>query len=1054
MWRAACAPGRVLRFALRLLLALVGLALAASAILAWRLSQSPMDVAWLARRIEAAANPEGSPTRLHIGQASVRWQGFHSGPDHGLELQLRDLRVVNQSGAPGAEMAQVDVSVSLGRLVTGQAAPRSMVLSGLRLRVLRDAGGAVTFDLGTLAESDAGAGEAGPSVAQTIDALRRPAGTDRSGPAGLDILSQLQHVRLRDAALEIIDQQLGATVRLGIAALDLERQPGGGVRGTADGTVALGGAEAALQLKANLAPGGGTRIEAALGPLRTAALSQADPALAPLAAVDAALQGTATLDLSPSLEPRAAELHTTASGGKVRFRGGEVPFQSLAVDAVATWAEGDRKPVKLELRRALAVLASPGGGWSTTLGLSGEVARRDGRLQGQFEATLDHAAFADLPALWPAAWGGNVRPWLTRNVTSGTARDGAVRISVESAEDLSGFDVKQASGTLLGDDVAIHWLRPVPPIEHAQAVLTVLGPDVIEIAVPTARQGAIALQNGLVRITGLSVKDQLMSIAADVTGPVPDLLALLRHPRLKLLDRKPIPMRNPAGALAGKLTVDLPLERDLDFDQVKIHALGKLSGLRLGGLVAGRDLDRGEIAIDVTSDALKASGPATIANIPGTIAVEMDFRGGPASQLVQRATIAGRATARQLAGAGLDPGGLVTAGAMAFSAAYTAHRDGQADVRVKADLRENGLALAGWRKAPGQPAEASAQVLLQGDKLLGIGSIQAQGPGMQVVGRAEMVGNRPALLRLERIVLGPTQASGEVRFPPTPAEPIHARLSGPLLDLSAELSRKPARRPSDPQEPGTPWVADVRFDRVLLTAQRGIGAISAHVEHDGKRLLVLRADSTGPERIQVVITPQGTGRRVSVQAADGGAVLRALDIVDTVQGGRLSLEARYDDTQADPPLSGTAELSEFHLRDAPAIGKLLQAVTVYGVVDALRGPGLLFSHLTLPFRYAGDALDIGEARAFSLSLGITAQGRIDVARKLADIKGTIVPAYVFNSLLGRIPLIGRLFSPERGGGLVAVNYTVRGALADPAISVNPLSALTPGFLRGLFKIFE
>ena len=71
-----------------------------------------------------------------------------------------------------------------------------------------------------------------------------------------------------------------------------------------------------------------------------------------------------------------------------------------------------------------------------------------------------------------------------------------------------------------------------------------------------------------------------------------------------------------------------------------------------------------------------------------------------------------------------------------------------------------------------------------------------------------------------------------------------------------------------------------------------------------------------------------------------------------------------------------------------------------------------------------------------------------------DIEGTIVPAYMFNALLGNIPILGRLFSPEQGGGLFAATYKVQGPLADPAVTVNPLAALTPGFLRGLFGIFE
>jgi len=38
-----------------------------------------------------------------------------------------------------------------------------------------------------------------------------------------------------------------------------------------------------------------------------------------------------------------------------------------------------------------------------------------------------------------------------------------------------------------------------------------------------------------------------------------------------------------------------------------------------------------------------------------------------------------------------------------------------------------------------------------------------------------------------------------------------------------------------------------------------------------------------------------------------------------------------------------------------------------------------------------------------------------------------------------------------GQGLFAANYRATGSAADPQISVNPLSALTPGFLRRLFQ---
>ena len=101
-----------------------------------------------------------------------------------------------------------------------------------------------------------------------------------------------------------------------------------------------------------------------------------------------------------------------------------------------------------------------------------------------------------------------------------------------------------------------------------------------------------------------------------------------------------------------------------------------------------------------------------------------------------------------------------------------------------------------------------------------------------------------------------------------------------------------------------------------------------------------------------------------------------------------------------------------------------------------------------------DVLELNDARAFNTSLGMTAKGRVDTAAQRCDLSGTIVPAYFFNSILGGIPFLGKLFSPERGGGLFAATYALRGDCNDPAVTVNPLAALTPGFLRGIFGMFD
>jgi hypothetical protein len=199
-------------------------------------------------------------------------------------------------------------------------------------------------------------------------------------------------------------------------------------------------------------------------------------------------------------------------------------------------------------------------------------------------------------------------------------------------------------------------------------------------------------------------------------------------------------------------------------------------------------------------------------------------------------------------------------------------------------------------------------------------------------------------------------------------------------------------------------------------------------------------------------TQPGT-RALTATAANAGDLLAGLDVVTSMQGGRLRVTGTYDDTTPDHTLDGTAELTDFRIHDAPALARLLQAMTLYGLVDVVRGPGLGFTRLDVPFRLTETTLTLNDARAFNPSLGLTARGTIDLDLERATIEGTIVPAYFFNSLLGNIPLVGRLFSPEPGGGLFAASYSVRGPLDNPEVSINPLSALTPGFLRGVFGLF-
>ena len=67
----------------------------------------------------------------------------------------------------------------------------------------------------------------------------------------------------------------------------------------------------------------------------------------------------------------------------------------------------------------------------------------------------------------------------------------------------------------------------------------------------------------------------------------------------------------------------------------------------------------------------------------------------------------------------------------------------------------------------------------------------------------------------------------------------------------------------------------------------------------------------------------------------------------------------------------------------------------------------------------------------------------------------IVPAYVLNDILNRIPVVlnkipvvGELLELLTGGekeGLLVTEYLIGGTREEPQVTVNPLTAFTPGF---------
>ncbi len=1000
--------------------------------LAWRLGQGPVSLPWAVPLIEARAAAAGHP--MTVGAVTIAWSGWRDGTDAPVSVRMSRTRLGSQGFA--GDIAEAHASLAVSDLMAGQPMPRSLSLDGVHLRLSRAANGDT-------------------SVAE-VPVPASPQAR-KIGPL-FTLPDTVQSIHVRDLTIDGFDAGSGLSAKVSGGRVDAKRDGADVLRGTLHADLDAGGHHATLDLTSKAAVDGhATTVEAKLSPIDPAALADLTPALAPLSMFDAPVTIAATASFGPGLAFQRAHANLAAGTGLIRAGQGTMPVLSLDVALDAT-------PDTLETSVFRLVTAPRPDGPRTTILGHVRAARTAAGATATTSLDIDRVDFADLAAIWPEGTGGpGTRPWITENVVGGYVSSGHVEADLTAPADLSTVALTRIDGRLDGHDVTLFWLKPVPPLVHGEVRLTITDPDVIDVAVLRAQQDTtdIHFDGADVRLTGIAGNNQFAAITGPIEGPLPDVIRILSHPRLKLLSKSPVPLSDTAGHLKGTLSIaHLPLRDDVDLADLGIVTDARVRDVHIGKLVGGRDLDHGQLTLHATTEGLDVAGTAAVAQVPAKLKVSVDFSGGPPDQVQETAHVTTTLDRARLKRLGIDSGALLT-GSFGLDAEAKIRRNGRTDVTAHADLADAafGAASLPWNKVAGDPATGDAALTLDRNGAVTLQHFRAHGSGIDVDTSAEVAGGRQTVVRIKRLRLGTAiDLAGTVTFPHGGDERYVVDVAGPTLDLTR--IRKALAGPGDATKgaPGPPFVATARIDRVTLGDGRALLGVAAHAERnaDGLRDVELSGSTLGPPAapFRIAMHPTQYGRRIAAHTDDLGAVLAGFGLFDGIGGGRLDVVGVPKlDANGRPSTVGVATLDAFRVRDAPWAARLLKAMTLYGIVDLMRGPGVGVTHATAPFELNGDVLTLRGASAVSASLGVTAKGQIDLGRAVVAVRGTVVPAYLFNTLPGRLPLIGRLFSPERGGGLVAAMFSLKGSLSDPSIAVNPLSLLTPGALRGLFDGF-
>ena len=155
---------------------------------------------------------------------------------------------------------------------------------------------------------------------------------------------------------------------------------------------------------------------------------------------------------------------------------------------------------------------------------------------------------------------------------------------------------------------------------------------------------------------------------------------------------------------------------------------------------------------------------------------------------------------------------------------------------------------------------------------------------------------------------------------------------------------------------------------------------------------------------------------------------------------------------AEGKFDGFATVHNFALREDPAMTQLTkEGLTQEKKSDVqIDTSNLRFTKLYVLFSKAGSRMNIKDGGMFGPQMGTTVQGWIDLGHDRLQLSGTYVPAYGVNNLFSQIPVFGPILGGGSHEGLFGINYRLTGSVGSPDLTVDPLSALAPGFLRKIF----
>ncbi len=1048
---------------------------------------------WLAERVQARLNEGLGGAQVEMGGLYVVFQRTALP-----QVTFREVDIRAPDGTHIAHVPAMGATLDRGALLEGRVQPRTISISGAAMRASRDRDGRFDLRLGNADLNWQGAG----SLAELLDRIDTmlalpsfvPIGEIRADELVLeffDARSGREWV-LYDGELVIAQDEAQVSARLALQ-LAGESLPEGAAE-----PAGFEVAPASVTLNFTSQKGStAAELGASIDGVTTQDVATLSPATAFLGLLDAPLAGSmrarvdeagALAELAGQLEigagaiePGQGQAPITLDGGRSYFRYipeaarlvfdelqlaapdgaftatgqaylegmeatgwptdlvGQLAFSEVRVDPSGVFAEGltfgsgalDLKLSLDPLRLQIGQMVLEGDG--VTLRARGSARPVPEGWEAGIDLEVDRIGHERLLALWPVGLASKTREWISERVQAGELFNvaGALRARPGEARPVVSLVYEFR-------DAEVLVLPSLPPVKGGTGYSSIsedaytLSLDAGHIDAPEG--GRIDVAGTVLRVPDVHQEPADMEIQLVSSSSATAVLSILDQEPWRFLSKAEQPVDIAEGHAALDGVIRFPLIKDVPQEQIDFRVAGVLSDVRSEQVVPGRSLAADRLELRAHGEEIVISGPGRIDGLPFTAAwVQPIDQPGPQPSRVEGTIELSQAFVDRF-NIGLPDGMVSGAGAGQFTIDLA--RDQAPRFSLRSDLNRMGLTIRELAWSKGRATAGSLQVSGQLGEPPAIERLALSAPGLSAEGRVTLnPGGGLRTAEFSRVKAGqwidaPVTLTGRGKGA-TPAVTVR----GGWVDI---------RRTSFAQGGGGGTAGapmSLALDRLIISDGISLTGFRADLTTRGGLNGSFRGAVNGAAPVSGTLAPVQGKTAVRMVSEDAGSVFRAAGLFKKGKGGvmELLLSPRAEPGQ----YNGQLKVQNVRVQSAPGLAALLNAISVVGLLEQLNGAGLLLTNTQVDFRLTPNAVEIRQGSAVGPSVGISMAGVYDMGRDYMSVQGVFSPIYVVNG-------IGRIIS-KRGEGFFGFNYKMTGPASGPKVSVNPLSVLTPGIFREIFR---